>query len=530
MRFFEFKNVTNPILESTRGIKGAVDDINLHGKESPFSTEEGGKFVPTNCWFFPLDEKTESYKPIESDEEKPLSQDEEQSAVGPATIPATIPVDVQFQNDLATSGISGQLIEVNKKPVNEYAAIVVEITADEGTLHFVRYAQSKKSNYILWTLTQFMNSIEPLGYKIKKTLSATANKAHPNVRFFPNRLGVTDGPMDISAVAERIRSSEIFPKDVPPEERPIIADIIENLDTAMPATKDYKGNYEIQIGEIAGPIALSQGSSMVGGAVAEAQEQLLQVIEPGLTWQAMKTVEYPADESQKLIDSFIISPKGAKIGISAKDGKGGAKASAVSIAETIDNKPDVIKTKNPKFFTEFTEYLGWMDTIKEKDKKYQIFKLATRLGILNTEEVDAIKKLVDDPSSWNNEERIKQAVPRHYDEYINSNVYRPKDTTLQNAKYRKLWHFTTTLAKNVAAQMNDDPERLNRFFKTVLESSNMIQIKSTFQMTSDTEGKFTKMLVIYPPVFDGRIKFDVGKEFYANMNLPGAVGFGFTKK
>ncbi len=81
-------------------------------------------------------------------------------------------------------------------------------------------------------------------------------------------------------------------------------------------------------------------------------------------------------------------------------------------------------------------------------------------------------------------------------------MYRPKDTTLQNAKYRKLWHFTTTLAKNVAAQMNDDPERLNRFFKTVLESSNMIQIKSTFQMTSDTEGKFTKMLVIYPPVFE----------------------------
>ena len=68
MRFFEFKTVTDPILESTRGIKGAVDDINLHGKESPFSTEEGGKFIPSNCWFFPLDEKTESYKPIESDE------------------------------------------------------------------------------------------------------------------------------------------------------------------------------------------------------------------------------------------------------------------------------------------------------------------------------------------------------------------------------------------------------------------------------------------------------------------------------
>ena len=298
----------------------------------------------------------------------------------------------------------------------------------------------------------------------------------------------------------------------------------------MPATKDYKGNYEIQIGEIAGPIALSQGSSIVGGAVNEAQEQLLQVIEPGLTWLAMKNVEYPADESQKLIDSFIISPKGAKIGISAKDGKGGAKASAVSIAETIDNKPDIIKLKNPKFFEEYSEYLGWMEVIKEKDKKFQVYKLANKLGMINEAELEALKALVSDPSSWNDEKRISEAVPRHYTEYMNSNVYRPKDATLQNAKYRKLWHWTTTLAKNVAAQMNNDPENLNRFFKTVLESSNMIQIKSTFQMTSDTEGKFSKMTVIYPPVFDGKIKFDAGKEFYANMNLPGSMGFGFARK
>ena len=526
MRFFEFKTVSKPILESTRGIKGAVDDINLKGMESPFSTEDGGKFIPSNCWFFPLDEQTEKYVAIEKDDDTTDPDAKNGSAVGPPSISA----DVQFQTDLKTAGITGKLIEANKKPLTSYAAIVVEITSDAGTLHFVRYYKSKTANYIKWELTDFMRNIEPLGYKIKKTLSATANKAHPNVRFFPNRLGVTDGPMDISAVADKIRNSDAFPKDVPPEERPIIADILENLDTAMPATKDYKGNYEIQIGEIAGPIALSQGSSMVGGAVAEAQEQLLQVIEPGLTWQAMKTVEYPADESQKLIDSFIISPKGAKIGISAKDGKGGAKASAVSIAETIDNKPDVIKLKNKNFFEEFKEYLGWMETIKEKDKKYQVYKLATRLGMINEAELEAIKKLVDDPSSWNDEGRIKEAVPRHYDEYMNSNVYRPKDATLQNAKYRKLWHFTTTLAKNVAAQMNNDPENLNRFFKTVLESSNMIQIKSTFQMQGEDKGKFTKMLVIYPPVFDGRIKFDAGKEFYANMNLPGSMGFGFARK
>ena len=40
----------------------------------------------------------------------------------------------------------------------------------------------------------------------------------------------------------------------------------------------------------------------------------------------------------------------------------------------------------------------------------------------------------------------------------------------------------------------------------------------------------SKMTVIYPPVFDGKIKFDAGKEFYANRNLPGSMGFGFARK
>ena len=42
MRFFEFKKYNKPVIESTRGIKGAVDDVNDKGMESPFTTKEGG--------------------------------------------------------------------------------------------------------------------------------------------------------------------------------------------------------------------------------------------------------------------------------------------------------------------------------------------------------------------------------------------------------------------------------------------------------------------------------------------------------
>jgi len=37
------------------------------------------------------------------------------------------------------------------------------------------------------------------------------------------------------------------------------------------------------------------------------------------------------------------------------------------------------------------------------------------------------------------------------------------------------------------------------------------------------------MAVIYPPVFEGQIRFDSGKEFYATMALPGSMSFGFGR-
>ena len=66
MRFFEFKKYNKSVIESTRGIKGAVDDINDKGMESPFTTKEGGKFIPSNSWFFPLEASQAQYVPVEA--------------------------------------------------------------------------------------------------------------------------------------------------------------------------------------------------------------------------------------------------------------------------------------------------------------------------------------------------------------------------------------------------------------------------------------------------------------------------------
>ena len=97
MRFFEFKkHINKPVIESTRGIKGAVDDVNDKGMESPFSTKEGSKFIPSNSWFFPLEASQSQYLPVEADQSTDPADAQNGSAVGPKTET----VAEQFQNEL----------------------------------------------------------------------------------------------------------------------------------------------------------------------------------------------------------------------------------------------------------------------------------------------------------------------------------------------------------------------------------------------------------------------------------------------
>ena len=112
MRFFEFKKYNKPVIESTRGIKGAVDDVNDKGMESPFTTKEGGKFIPSNSWFFPLEASQQQYVAVEAPQTTDPADAKNGSAVGPKS---ETPAE-QFQNDLATAGVAtADLKEINKQ-------------------------------------------------------------------------------------------------------------------------------------------------------------------------------------------------------------------------------------------------------------------------------------------------------------------------------------------------------------------------------------------------------------------------------
>jgi hypothetical protein len=92
--------------------------------------------------------------------------------------------------------------------------------------------------------------------------------------------------------------------------------------------------------------------------------------------------------------------------------------------------------------------------------------------------------------------------------------------------YQVHYHATASLARLVANKFNENAGEVFKFFATVLESSNMIQVMTTLSAKED-QASFTNFNVIYPPTFDGGIKLEAGSYFYATKK---PAGFTFKIK
>jgi len=234
------------------------------------------------------------------------------------------------------------------------------------------------------------------------------------------------------------------------------------------------------------------------------------------------TVEFPENVAEKLVDSYLITPNGSRIGISSKNKTGGAAASISSIIETINNKLDVIKERVPDFETRYAEYISRLQVIEASSGKKVAFDLAADMGIITPEVASqAYDLLITNPNDVDALAAIDSG--RFYEMTINYPGYKPKT---DHPLYRVSYHSTASLARMVADKFNEDKEQTYRFFATVLESSNMIQVKTTLKANGD-QASFTNFDVIYPPVFDGDILLEAGSYFYATKP---PAGFNFKIK
>lgn len=528
MRFYEFKIAEKifeqKLMEGTRGIIGAVED-NQAGKANKLQFIDGKKFEPTKFWMFPED----ASKPQYQDEliKTPVPTPDNADPETPGN-DKTLSADDQFEEDLKQAGLNpANIIDCSPQPRKaKFAALVVEIETDSGPMFVMKYWPSKSNNYLKWLMGEFVTHLNAKGIAIEQVKAEGSKATHPVVRLYPNRCGITVGQMPLQNIVPMLRSGkggdlEQFPAD----QRNIVADLCEKLGQPVPVTKDYDRNYEVQAGEIAAPHAL-QSNQLVIGNYQEAEKELLDMLKPGLKWNNMINVDFPADEAEELIDSYLVSADGIRVGISSKDGGGGAKASAVSIANTLEENRSRIQKMHPNFLKDpkNKEYFAYMDIIKQPGVKNQIYKLAAQVKLITTGESDKlIALLAKGGVDLNNAQLIIDIVgDKFYAACMDPATYKPRD--MNSTRYRVLYHFSAGLAKLTAAKMNADVESLDRFFRTILESSNMVQVKAKFKMQGDDQGSFTQFNVIYPPVFDGTIRFHPFKKTAATHE-PAAFAF-----
>lgn len=511
-------------MEGTRGIIGAVED-NQAGKANKLQFVDGKKFEPIKFWMFPEDAGQAQY----ADEviKTPVAGPDNADPETPGNDKA-LSADDQFQADLKQAGLNpANIIDCSPTPRKaKFAALVVEVETDSGSLFLLRYWPAKSNNYLKWLMGEFVTHVNAKGIAIEQVKGEGSKAIHPTVRLYPNRCGITVGQMPLQNIVPMLRSGkggdlEQFPAD----QRNIVADLCEKLGQPVPVTKDYDRNYEVQAGEIVAPHAL-QANQLVVGNYQEAEKELLDMLKPGLKWANMINVDFPADEAEELIDSYLVSADGIRVGISSKDGGGGAKASAVSIANTLEENRDRIQTMHPNFLKDpkNKEYFAYMDIIKQPGTKNQIYKLAAQVKLITESERDQLIAMLGKGGvDLNNAEMIKGIVgDEFYGVCMDPATYKPRDVS--STRYRVLYHFSAGLAKLTAAKMNEDVESLDRFFRTILESSNMVQVKAKFKMQGDDQGSFSQFNVIYPPVFEGTIRFHPFKKTAATHE-PAAFAF-----
>jgi len=512
MRYSEIKLVEQKLFESNRGIIGVVLD-NQAGRGKSFKKPDGTEVNATNAWKFPLDPTIKRYEPSETNPNAPEDDIE------------NLDPDKQFEAELkqetklavnTIKWVGGQ------KPATGFCALVIELTSEKGREWVGKYfAKKDQAGHIFWQLTKFVQDMKTIGIDLQEKRAAGATGVSGQVVLGPREVGVTDRVINLNNLVAEVQNGVKNQARVPNEEKVACVELLENLGgNTVTINPEYKANYEVQFGEVAAPLAITKGIN-VTGALQQAEQQLLGLLDPGVKFMSIQQVEFPENIAEKLIDSYLITPNGSKIGVSSKDKKGGAAASITSIIETMNNKMSIIEERVPTFKTKYKDYIDLLKVMETSTGKNVAFNVAAQMGLITPAVAEeAYNAMVANPNDMDSLKAIDGG--KYYAMTIEWPGYNPRPHPM----YQLHYHAVASLARIVCDKFNENKQEVYNFFATVLESSNMIQVMTTLGLKGD-QASFSNFNVIYPPTFDGDIKLEAGSYFYATKP---PAGFTFKIK
>lgn len=342
--------------------------------------------------------------------------------------------------------------------------------------------------------------------------NAVQKKSDLNLK--PGTVVGTGEDMTVDEIMEQVGINLATHTEIPEEVRhqttALLKNVYSGFDTPVANAAAYFTSYEIDLGEVAAPIALLTGH-FISGAYREVEEQLLKPL--GSSWRKIKTIGYPMSDREVLVDSYLNLNSDTHIGISSKDGKGGAAASITSLSAAIEKNPerydDLLSNKKYKYL------FSVLKLLKEKSAEDGPLDLGVIYKIITKEQRTEIKEANDDPNL------DPKQVSKDLRKLLKDPIYAPVMTS-QN--YTVGYHLLTVVAHKVTDHLNKNSNVVTEFFKEILARSNMIQVKTKMKKNG-TAASFADFHVIWPPVFEGKVEFFSRKNYSASSRPGGKICF-----
>jgi len=409
----------------------------------------------------------------------------------------------QYQKKARISNANWNLVNTNGR-----AALVTLWKNGRGeTVAFVKLFNTKSAGAVpfFWSNSDFARDT---GYSINDNVQQKTDlNLTPSVVVGDGRYMTVDEIME--TIQTNLPTHTEIPQDVRQQSIQLVKNVYAGFDTPVANAAQYATSYEVSLGEIAAPIALLTGH-FVSGDYREVEDQLLKPM--GSSWRKIKLIGYPMSDREALIDSYLIL-KNDKIGISSKDGKGGAAASITSLTSAIERNPERYEdlVESGKYKSLFSV----MKVVKDKSAEEGPLVLGVLYKIITPAMRDEIKRAIADPHM------DKKHLSKELKALLKNPVTNPN---VNSPNYTVGYHLLTIVAHSVTDHLNKNSKFVTDFFREILSRSNMLQVKTSVKKTGNG-ASFSNFQVIWPPVFTGTVKFFSRKNYSASSRPGGKICF-----
>ena len=350
------------------------------------------------------------------------------------------------------------------------------------------------------------NSELPGGWQLNKSVSLKGAyyRLKPADLFEANSTFAT--PQDcVKALAANPKNNPAVPKVIPGMKTLLRGKLptFENVGDMVSAIRD-------DLGETIGPIALVQG--MITSQGAEAARKDILGAQGTFTGSA---INFPAAKNNGLVDSYLIHPSGVEIGISSK-GEKGASASAKNIADGVAAAREKGMNKLLRTYADQVKVIEEVGRLSSVDFP---LVMGERQGLITQQQAAIVKNLIQQGVTDITQYKMSSGDRKALQTLMSD--YKPKP----NPRYNVGYHILSSLARKVAANINQDP----KFGEAALKFLNVSPIIQLHLNGTERGGNYTVtgFNSKYPPDFRGTVGLDASK-VYAATGIVGRVSFSYN--